>query len=85
MKCNCKEYNGAWTTVKCCNHCGLPINTESWDMKPTNDRTEIVIGNYKITKYQPIPDTNHIDNIWIENEISEGMSVDIDELFRKKH
>ena len=29
MKCNCKDSPG-WTTTKCCNLCGLPINGEVW-------------------------------------------------------
>jgi hypothetical protein len=37
-KCNCTpEETTGWTTVKCCNICGLPIQAEVWDFETKND------------------------------------------------
>lgn len=32
MKCKCKEDKG-YTTIACCNECGLPLKTEPWEFK----------------------------------------------------
>lgn len=38
MKCNCKpDETTGYTTVKCCNNCGLPIPGESWDIPVKNN------------------------------------------------
>ena len=34
MKCNCGSKSTGWTTIACCNICGLPIPTESWEINP---------------------------------------------------
>ena len=51
-KCTCTpEETTGWTTVKCCNICGLPIQAEVWDfetkndgMKPTDEQISIEAG-----------------------------------------
>ncbi len=54
------------------------------------DRTEapksewIEIGKYRIKKYPPIPKTNQVNVIWIENEEGEGTSIDVDKLWEKE-
>ena len=39
MKCNCGSKSTGWTTIACCNICGLPIPTEPWEINP-----ELVCG-----------------------------------------
>lgn len=57
--CNCTvEETTGWTTVKCCNICGLPIKGEVWDFEqlwmdakdllPDNDDNLLVIVNGEI-------------------------------------
>jgi len=46
-------------------------------------RKIIKVGKFKISKHPPIPKTNQINNIWIERE-GEGMSIDLDRLWKEK-
>jgi len=36
MKCKFKNSRG-WTTIRCCNDCGLPIPSEPWDVMPIKE------------------------------------------------
>lgn len=56
-------------------------NSEHQDMKKRNI---IKVGKFKISKHPPIPKTNHVNNIWIEREGGEGMSIDLDRLWKEK-
>ena len=46
-------------------------------------KSSIEIGPYTITGHPPIPNTNQKYVIWIENAEGEGMSVDLDKLWKE--
>lgn len=49
-----------------------------------NTKDAIKVGNFSVCMFPPIPKTKHINNIWIYNEeTGEGMSADVDELWKK--
>ncbi len=47
-----------------------------------SDNPILSIGQYTIQPHPPIPKTDQVNVIWIENELGEGMSVDIDSLWK---
>ena len=51
MKCKCKvEETTGWTTVKCCNICGLPIQSEQWNFRiePISILPDLLIECHKL-------------------------------------
>ena len=54
-------------------------------LKPYNPPTgpAIEVGEYTVVKHPPIPLTDQVNVIWIENKIGEGMSVDLDKLWEE--
>lgn len=62
---------------------GLTIELK--DNKIIFIKNALEVGQFKISKHPPIPRTKHINNLWIENKHQEGMSVDLDELWREKY
>jgi hypothetical protein len=47
------------------------------------DENNLTIGQYSVYKHQPIPGTNQVNIIWIQKDNGEGMSVDLDELWKE--
>lgn len=43
---------------------------------------KIKIGEYTLCKHEPIPLTNQINVLWITNKTGEGMSIDLDKLWK---
>lgn len=43
------------------------------------------LGPYKIKKHPSIPQTDQKYVIWIENGTGEGMSIDLDKLWKEKY
>lgn len=65
MKCKCENSNGN-TTICCCNDCGLPLQTEPWDINPPLkqqiiDLVEGEVGqvNYLIKRAEEDPTDNY--------------------------
>jgi len=48
----------------------------------SNSSDVIKIGKYQVSKHPPIPRTNQVDVIWLASESGEGMSVDLDKLWK---
>lgn len=43
------------------------------------------IGKYKLTKRDSIPKTDQVNVLWIEKTNGEGMSIDLDKLWKEKY
>lgn len=60
---------------------------EGGGMKPQLDTTgiepkAIQVGPYTLREHGPIPGTDQVHVLWIEHDNGEGMSVDLDKLWR---
>ena len=40
------------------------------------------VGEYNISQYPPVPNTNQVNVLWIQKDDGEGMSLDLDELWK---
>ena len=54
------------------------MNTENEPQKTES----VTIGPYNISKLPPLPDGTMINIMWIKKEDGDGMSVDLDELWK---
>ena len=54
-------------------------------IKSSNEtKTHLRISDFTVTHHPEVPNTLHINNIFILNKTGEGMSVDLDELWEEK-
>lgn len=51
----------------------------------SKDNPILKIGPYKIKQHPPIPNTDQVNVIWIEKDTDEGMSIDLDRLWKEKY
>jgi hypothetical protein len=81
-KCQCTESTG-WTTVKCCNICGLPVPGEPWNM-PEMERLRAELERVRkerewINRNMRTPDTDkQVLVMYHHGSISPEIKVEID-------
>ena len=76
--------------VEYCPRCGQEVSrdksTPVESPPPDNGKGECEslgkVGEYNISKHPPIPRTNQVNVLWIQKDDGEGMSLDLDKLWK---
>lgn len=77
-KCQCTESTG-WTTVKCCNHCGLPVPGEPWSM-PEMERLRAELERVKKGEWISVKDRlpgQQVDVMSMDVLVFTGHGIDV--------
>ena len=61
MKCECLNTGDGWTTIACCNECGLPLKTEPWEFIGA-EFIERVFSEYEYED-EHLTITQHLENV----------------------